>query len=108
MAMIHNGIIENYASLKQELTNKGYSFKSETDTEVLLNFIEDIKTNNNSTLEEAVRIALRRIVGAYCVLLIDQDEPETIIAARKGSPLVIGIGQGEHFLASDASPIIEY
>jgi len=108
LAMIHNGIIENYALIKQELINKGYSFKSDTDTEVLLNFIEDIQQNNNSTLEEAVRIALKRVTGAYCILLIEQDNPDTIIAARKGSPLVIGIGKGEHFLASDASPIIEY
>jgi glucosamine--fructose-6-phosphate aminotransferase (isomerizing) len=108
LAMLHNGIIENYAQIKQELTSKGYSFKSDTDTEVLLNFIQDIQDNNKSTLEEALRIALKRIVGAYCILLIDQDDPETIIAARKGSPLVIGIGKGEHFLASDASPIIEY
>ena len=108
IAMIHNGIIENYTSIKQELINKGYTFTSDTDTEVLLNFIEDIKQNNNSTLEEALRIALKRVVGAYCILLVDEDNPETIIAARKGSPLVIGIGKGEHFLASDASPIIEY
>ena len=107
-AMIHNGIIENYAPIKQELIKKGYTFKSDTDTEVLLNFIEDIKKNNNSSLEQALRIALKRVVGAYCVLLVDKDDPETIIAARKGSPLVIGIGKGEHFLASDASPIIEY
>ncbi|HCT22617.1 MAG TPA: glutamine--fructose-6-phosphate transaminase (isomerizing), partial [Chitinophagaceae bacterium] len=108
LAMIHNGIIENYAPIKQELINKGYTFKSDTDTEVLLNFIEDIQQNNSCTLEEALRIALKRIVGAYCILLIAKDDPETIIAARKGSPLVIGIGKGEHFLASDASPIIEY
>ena len=108
IAMIHNGIIENYASLKQELINKGYIFHSDTDTEVLLNFIEDIKTNNECTLEEAVRIALKRIVGAYVIVLIDQETPDTLIAARKGSPLVIGIGKNEHFLASDASPIIEY
>lgn len=108
LAMIHNGIIENYASIKQELVKKGYEFKSDTDTEVLLNFIEDIKQNNQCTLEQALRIALKRVVGAYCVLLVDKDDPETIIAARKGSPLVIGIGKGEHFLASDASPIIEY
>ena len=107
-AMIHNGIIENYVSIKNDLLKKGYTFKSDTDTEVLLNFIEDIKKNNGGTLEEALRIALKRIVGAYCILLIDQNDPETIIAARKGSPLVIGIGKGEHFLASDASPIIEY
>jgi glucosamine--fructose-6-phosphate aminotransferase (isomerizing) len=108
LAMIHNGIIENYAFIKQELLSKGYEFKSDTDTEVLLNFIEDIRLNNNCTLEEALRIALKRIVGAYCILLISDDDPNTIIAARKGSPLVIGIGKGEHFLASDASPIIEY
>jgi glucosamine--fructose-6-phosphate aminotransferase (isomerizing) len=108
LAMIHNGIIENYAHIKQELISKGYDFKSDTDTEVLLNFIEDIKKNNDCTLEEALRIALKRIVGAYCILLISKDDPDTIIAARKGSPLVIGIGKGEHFLASDASPIIEY
>jgi glucosamine--fructose-6-phosphate aminotransferase (isomerizing) len=108
LAMIHNGIIENYAQLKQELTKKGYTFKSDTDTEVLLNFIEDVKNNSGCPLEEAVRIALRRVVGAYCILLVHRDDPETIIAARKGSPLVIGIGKGEHFLASDASPIIEY
>lgn len=108
LAMIHNGIIENYAQIKQELVNKGYKFQSDTDTEVLLNFIEDIKTNNNCPLEEAVRIALKRIVGAYVIVLIDNNDPSTVIAARKGSPLVIGIGKGEHFLASDASPIIEY
>ena len=108
LAMIHNGIIENYAQIKQELLNKGYTFTSDTDTEVLLNFIEDIQKNNNCTVEEALRIALKRVSGAYCILLIEQDNPDTIIAARKGSPLVIGIGKGEHFLASDASPIIEY
>jgi len=108
LAMIHNGIIENYAQLKQELTNKGYSFKSDTDTEVLLNFIEEIKKNNQCGLEEALRVALKRVTGAYVILLIDEDDPETIIAARKGSPLVIGIGKGEHFLGSDASPMLEY
>lgn len=108
LAMIHNGIIENYAQIKKELVNKGYVFHSDTDTEVLLNFIEDIKQNNNVPTEEAVRIALKRIVGAYVIVLIDNDDPTTLIAARKGSPLVIGIGKGEHFLASDASPIIEY
>ena len=107
-AMIHNGIIENYNLLKNELLNKGYTFTSDTDTEVLLNFIEYIKQSNSCTLEEALRIALKRVTGAYCILLVDKDDPETIIAARKGSPLVIGVGKGEHFLASDASPIIEY
>jgi glutamine---fructose-6-phosphate transaminase (isomerizing) len=108
LAMIHNGIIENFTQLKNELIKKGYRFKSDTDTEVLLNFIEDIQQNNSCGLEEAVRIALRRVVGAYVIVLLDRDNPDTIIAARKGSPLVIGIGKGEHFLASDASPIIEY
>lgn len=108
LALIHNGIIENYAQLKGELLKKGYTFKSETDTEVLLNFIEEIKINNNCSLEEAVRIALKRVVGAYVILLVDEDDPQTIIAARKGSPLVIGVGKGEHFLGSDASPMLEY
>ena len=107
LAMIHNGIIENYAQLKQELINKGYTFKSDTDTEVLLNFIEEIRKNNKCDLEEAIRVALKRVTGAYVILLIDEDDPETIIAARKGSPLVIGIGKGEHFLGSDASPMLE-
>src|SRR6478735_3632456 len=108
LAMIHNGIIENYSQLKQDLTKKGYQFQSDTDTEVLLNFIEDIQKNNNCSLEEAVRIGLKRVVGAYVIVLVDQEHPDTLIAARKGSPLVIGVGKGEHFLASDASPIIEY
>lgn len=108
LAMIHNGIIENYAQIKNELVKNGYTFTSDTDTEVLLNFIESIQTNNNCSLEEALRIALKRVTGAYCILLIEAASPDTIIAARKGSPLVIGIGKGEHFLASDASPIIEY
>ncbi len=108
LAMIHNGIIENYAQIKKELLNKGYHFTSDTDTEVLLNFIEDIKQNNECNLEEAVRVALKRITGAYCILLIDEDTPDTIIAARKGSPLVIGVGKGEHFLGSDATPMLEY
>lgn len=108
LAMIHNGIIENYHQLKQELTNKGYTFSSDTDTEVLLNFIEEIKKNNNCSLEEAVRVALKRVTGAYVILLMDANDPDTIIAARKGSPLVIGVGKGEHFLGSDASPMLEY
>ena len=107
-AMIHNGIIENYAQIKNELLKNDYEFTSDTDTEVLLNFIEYIQKNNDCSLEEALRIALKRVSGAYCILLVDSQAPDTIIAARKGSPLVIGIGKGEHFLASDASPIIEY
>ncbi|RYY95452.1 MAG: glutamine--fructose-6-phosphate transaminase (isomerizing), partial [Chitinophagaceae bacterium] len=108
LAMIHNGIIENYAPLKEDLMRKGYTFHSDTDTEVLLNFIEDIRNNLGCPLEEAVRVALKRVVGAYVIVLMDEDNPDTIITARKGSPLVIGIGKNEHFLASDASPIIEY
>ena len=108
LAMIHNGIIENYGQLKQELLNKGYIFTSDTDTEVLLNFIEEIQKNNQSTLEEALRVALKRVAGAYVILILDEDNPDTIIAARKGSPLVIGIGKGEHFLGSDATPMLEY
>lgn len=108
LAMIHNGIIENYNQLKQELVSKGYRFKSDTDTEVLLNFIEEILLHNDCTLEEALRIALKRVTGAYVILLLDEKEPDTIIAARKGSPLVIGVGKGEHFLGSDASPMLEY
>ncbi len=108
LAMIHNGIIENYTQLKKELVSKGYEFSSDTDTEVLLNFIEEIKKNNECSLEEAVRVALKRVTGAYVILLLDEDNPDTIIAARKGSPLVIGVGKGEHFLGSDASPMLEY
>jgi glutamine---fructose-6-phosphate transaminase (isomerizing) len=108
LTMIHNGIIENYAQLKKELESKDYTFTSDTDTEVLLNFIEEIKKNNQCSLEEAVRVALKRVTGAYVILLMDEAAPDTIIAARKGSPLVIGVGKGEHFLGSDASPMLEY
>ncbi len=108
LAMIHNGIIENYAQLKNELTKAGYEFKSDTDSEVLLNFIEDIQAKNECGLEEAIRIALKRVTGAYVILIIAADQPDTIIAARKGSPLVIGIGKNEHFLGSDASPMLAY
>ncbi|SFW50561.1 glutamine--fructose-6-phosphate transaminase (isomerizing) [Chitinophaga sancti] len=108
LAMIHNGIIENYTQLKQELLNKGHHFTSDTDTEVLIHFIEEIQQSNQCSLEEALRIALKRVVGAYVIVIIDEDNPDTLIAARKGSPLVIGVGKGEHFLASDASPIVEY
>ncbi|MFZ4863960.1 glutamine--fructose-6-phosphate transaminase (isomerizing) [Sphingobacterium sp. Mn56C] len=108
IALIHNGIIENYAQLKKELVAKGYEFHSDTDSEVLVNFIDDIRINNGCTLEEAVRIALKRVTGAYVILLLDESVPNTIIAARKGSPLVIGIGQNEHFLGSDASPMLAY
>lgn len=108
LAIIHNGIIENYAAIKQSLVNKGYSFESATDTEVLIKFIEDIQTNMFCTLEEAVRIALHEVVGAYAIVIIDEENPTQLIAARKGSPLVIGVGEDEFFFASDATPIIEY
>ena len=108
LAMIHNGIIENYASIKEELINRGYKFQSDTDTEVLIQLIEDIKTNEKVELEEAVRIALNQVVGAYAIVVISREDPDMLVAARKGSPLVIGIGEDEFFLASDAAPIVEY
>ncbi|RZS95058.1 glutamine--fructose-6-phosphate transaminase (isomerizing) [Cecembia calidifontis] len=107
-AMIHNGIIENYDVLKKDLMNKGYRFQSETDSEVFIKFIEDIYVNNHCSLEEAVRLALHKVVGAYAIVIMNMEEPDTLIAARKGSPLVIGVGENEYFLASDATPIIEY
>lgn len=108
LAIIHNGIIENYSSLKQELANKGHEFQSDTDSEVFIHFIEDIQQNNNCTLDEAVRLALTKVVGAYAIVIMSKDNPDQLIAARKGSPLVIGVGKDEFFLASDATPIIEY
>jgi glucosamine--fructose-6-phosphate aminotransferase (isomerizing) len=108
LAIIHNGIIENYGALKQELIKKGHIFRSETDSEVAIHFIEDIRNNNDCELEEAVRLALTKIVGAYAIVITDKSDPNLLIAARKGSPLVIGVGKGEYFLASDATPIIEY
>lgn len=108
IALIHNGIIENHKSLKQELLNRGHTFKSETDTEVLVHLIEDIQEKEGKSLDEAVRVALSKVVGAYAIVVMGQDNPNTLIAARKGSPLVIGIGNEEYFLASDATPIVEY
>jgi glucosamine--fructose-6-phosphate aminotransferase (isomerizing) len=108
LAIIHNGIIENYGSIKQILVNKGYTFQSQTDTEVLINFIEDIQISKNCSTEEAVRIALQEVYGAYAIVVIDKENPNQLIAARKGSPLVIGVGEKEFFFASDATPIIEY
>lgn len=108
LCLVHNGIIENYAALKKELLQKGYHFESDTDTEVLVNFIEDIQTHTQGDLESAIRMALQRVVGAYVIVVMEKGQPERLIAARKGSPLVIGLGEKEHFLASDASPIIEY
>jgi glucosamine--fructose-6-phosphate aminotransferase (isomerizing) len=108
LAIIHNGIIENYASVKAELTKRGYTFHSDTDTEVLVNLIEEVRKQEKATLEDAVRIALNEVVGAYAIVVLDKNNPNQIIAARKGSPLVIGIGDNEFFIASDATPIIEY
>ncbi|MBA4144398.1 MAG: glutamine--fructose-6-phosphate aminotransferase, partial [Cytophaga sp.] len=108
LAIIHNGIIENYSSLKQELLRKGHTFFSETDTEVFIHFIEDIKENVGCSLDEAVRLALTKVVGAYAIVVMSFEEPDLLIAARKGSPLVVGVGKGEFFMASDATPIIEY
>lgn len=108
LVMIHNGIIENYGSIKQDLINKGYSFKSDTDTEVFITFIEDIQKEGDYLLEDALRIALTKVVGAYAVVLMCSQEPHKLVAARRGSPLVLGLGKGEFFLASDATPIVEY
>lgn len=108
LAIIHNGIIENYAAIKEELQKRGYTFHSDTDTEVLVNLIEEVWKQDKSTLEDAVRVALNEVVGAYAIVVIDKDNPNQLIAARKGSPLVIGVGDDEFFIASDASPIIEY
>lgn len=108
IALIHNGIIENYAVLKNRLQEKGYTFKSSTDTEVLVQLIEYIKVSKDLDLLTAVQLALREVIGAYAIAVLDKDRPSEIIAARKSSPLVVGIGDNEFFLASDATPIVEY
>lgn len=108
IALIHNGIIENYGVLKEMLTNKGYTFRSDTDTEVLVQFIEYLHSENGCTLFEAVQAALNQVIGAYAIAVLDKNNSDEIIAARKSSPLVVGIGCGEYFLASDATPIVEY
>ncbi len=108
LVIIHNGIIENYAAIKKELVNRGYSFQSDTDTEVLVNLIEAVQKSGNYKLGEAVQIALNQVVGAYAIAIIDSKKPNEIIVARLGSPLAIGIGKDEYFIASDASPFIEY
>ena len=108
IALIHNGIIENYGVLKAMLAEKGYTFRSETDTEVLVQFIEYLHTENRCTLFEAVQAALNQVIGAYAIAVLDRTNNDEIIAARKSSPLVVGIGGGEYFLASDATPIVEY
>jgi len=108
LALIHNGIIENYAVLKQGLIQKGYTFHSETDTEVLVQLIEYIKESNQTDTTTAILLALKQVVGAYAIAVIDKNNPDSLIVARKSSPLVVGIGEDEFFIASDASPIIEY
>jgi len=110
IALIHNGIIENYATLKKVLVQRGHTFKSDTDTEVLIHLIEEIKINEKVDLLEAVRLAINEVIGAYAIVLLSKNDPNTLIAARKGSPLVVGISdtKGEFFLASDATPIVEY
>jgi glucosamine--fructose-6-phosphate aminotransferase (isomerizing) len=108
LALIHNGIIENYAVLKEQLIQNGYHFQSSTDTEVLIQLIDYVKNLNNTDLCTAVQLALGQVVGAYAIAVMEKNNPDLIIAARKSSPLVVGIGDGEFFIASDASPIIEY
>ncbi|MGF7041354.1 glutamine--fructose-6-phosphate transaminase (isomerizing) [Mucilaginibacter lappiensis] len=106
--IIHNGIIENYSTLKEELISRGHEFKSATDTEVLIHLVEEIQKIEQIDLMEAVRLALNSVIGAYAIVIIDRENPGQLIAARKGSPLVIGVGSGEYFIASDATPIVEY
>lgn len=108
LVIIHNGIIENYASIKKELMNRGYHFNSDTDTEVLVNLIEEIKKQENVKLGKAVQIALNQVVGAYAIALFDRNKPDEIVVAKLGSPLAIGIGDDEFFVASDATPFIEF
>ncbi|MNK76161.1 Glutamine--fructose-6-phosphate aminotransferase [isomerizing] [compost metagenome] len=108
LSIIHNGIIENYATLKEELLERGHEFKSDTDTEVLIHLIEEIQKIEQIDLMEAVRLALQEVSGAYAIVIMDRENPDRLIAARKGSPMVIGVGAGEYFIASDATPIIEY
>ena len=108
LALIHNGIIENYRSLKKELQNQGYHFKSETDTEVVIQLIQYIMDSHSITLEEAVPLALNSVIGAYAIVIVDKTQPDKMIAARKGSPLIIGVGDGEFLIGSDATPIVEY
>jgi glucosamine--fructose-6-phosphate aminotransferase (isomerizing) len=108
LAIIHNGIIENYLAIKESLILKGHNFESDTDTEVLIHLIEEVQVRTSLSLGEAVRVALRQVVGAYAIVIINEDNPGQLIAARKGSPLVIGVADGEYFVASDATPIIEY
>jgi len=108
LAIIHNGIIENYATLKEELLTRGHQFSSDTDTEVLIHLIEEIQNMEGTDLLESVRLALNEVVGAYAIVIMDKTNPDRLVVARKGSPMVIGVGSGEYFIASDATPIVEY
>lgn len=108
LVMIHNGIIENYASIKEGLIKRGHTFLSQTDTEVLIHLIEDIRQHENIKLGHAVMAALKQVIGAYAIVVLDKNDPDILIAAKKGSPMVIGVGNNEFFIASDASPIVEY
>ncbi len=108
LTIIHNGIIENYATIKEALIEKGHEFKSDTDTEVLIHLVENIQEETKLDLKEAVRVALTQVIGAYAIVIMSSEEPDQLIAARKGSPMVIGVGKGEYFIASDATPIVEY
>lgn len=108
LALVHNGIIENYAVLKSALENLGHRFVSETDTEVLVHLIEEVQRKDNLPIQEAVRVALTQVHGAYAIVVIDKKDPGKLVAARKSSPLLIGVGADEYFVASDGSPVIEY
>ena len=108
LALVHNGIIENFHSLRSELKKRGYTFKSETDTEVLVNLIDDAYRAAGVTFEEAVALALQQVIGAYAIVVMNKEADDTVVCARKGSPLVIGIGENEFFIASDATPFLEF
>ena len=108
LVMIHNGIIENYNSIREGLKKRGHQFVSQTDTEVLIHLIEEIQLHEGMKLSHAVQAALKQVIGAYAIVVLDKNDPDTIVAAKKGSPMVIGIGSDDFFIASDASPIIEY
>ena len=108
LCLVHNGIIENYSRIKESLFQKGYEFHSDTDTEVLINLIEFVKEKENVKLGEAVQIALQQVVGAYAIAVMDNNKPDEIVVAKLGSPLCIGVGKGEHFIGSDATPFLEF
>jgi glucosamine--fructose-6-phosphate aminotransferase (isomerizing) len=107
-ALVHNGIIENYGALRKSLKKKGYSFTSETDTEALVHLIDNVRSETDLSLEEAVRQALTQVVGTYGIAIVSAHDPDLLIAARKGSPLILGVGEGEYFIASDAAPLVEH